>query len=60
MAMMTIGSAYHTLSGMGRGIGLTRHGKSALLPQLRPMIAPSNVNGKHKKIQMAAIANYID
>lgn len=57
-AMITKGSAYQTFSGIGRGIGFTRQGKSGLDPQFLPTMAPSNVSGKHRKSQIASIASY--
>jgi len=56
---MTHDSKYHFFSGMARGIGLTRHGKSGLPDQLRPTTVPRSVSGKMRKNQMLMIATSV-
>jgi hypothetical protein len=53
--MMIYGSAYHTRSGIGLGIGLMRHGKLGRPPQLRPRITPISESGSTHNIHMASI-----
>ena len=53
--IMTEGSAYHTRSGIGLGMGLMRHGKLEEPPQLRPRITPIKERGKTQNPQMVSI-----
>ena len=55
-ATSTGGRAYHRLSGISRGIALTRHGASAPPDQCRPKTVPKAQSGTAEKSQMATTA----
>ena len=56
---MKDGSMNHFFSGMGRGIGLTRHGTASMPATFRPITAPTSVSGRITNNQMAAMISMV-